>query len=317
MIRSIKRTFSGNNLSRPRVRFAGLENSRSYEDLSNMEGEAGEGSTMGGDTISSASSSDSMSVPNEGTPAVCTKGDGVDFEGVAIESIRAIGLSAWLVTETLMAVGTEIVRMQGSCGTDNSMETSQTNCRFVDADQIRTPRRALSRLTGKGRVIDSGADDDSSIISYPPSKKKKRRKGRFAFLGGLSNRAKKNFRAGLPSTVVTTDGTSEFPTVALQKKVPPKKPAPPKVQEKAPLKDPPKAKASDPPRWQGGSKDHSPGRAKKLMTGCFVKKHLEDDMTEQTSRYRTDHEDLELMGEQAVYTIRLSRVQSSEYEDLL
>ena len=285
-----------------------------------MDGETGEGSTMEGDTISSASSVDSMSLPNEQMdhPPVCTKGDGVDLEGVAIESIRAIGLSAWLVTETLMAVGTEIVRIQGSCGVDNSIETSQRNGRFVDIDQQnRSPRRAQSRRTGKGDTGDND-DESSSVISYPPSKKKKkRRKGRFSFLGGLSNRAKKNFQAGLPPTIVTTDGTSEFPSVTLQRKVPPKKPAIAKVQPKAPvLKDPPKPKVNDPPRWQGRSGEHSPARAKKLLTGCFVKKHVEDDMTEQ-SRYQTDHEDLELVGEQAVYTIRLSRVQSSEYEDLL
>ena len=334
MMRSIKRTFSGNNLSKRRVRFVGVENSRSadWSDNNNntTDGETGEGSTMGGDTISSASTTDTMSVvQNEQTASGCTaKGgnddDGVDFEGVAIESIRAIGLSAWLVTETLMAVGSEIVRMQGSCGADNSMETSQDrttnkNSFVLESDPNRnTPRRALSRLTGKD---ESGIDDDnSSIISNPLSKKKKRRKGRFAFFGALSNRTKRNFQAGLPPTTVvttkttttTTGNTSELPSaLSLQKKAPHKKPAPLcKGNEKGVmiLQDPP-SKIKTP---SNRSRDHSPARAKKLLTGCFVKKHFDDDAMTQQSRYRTDHEDLELMGEQAVYTIRLSRVQTGE-----
>ena len=314
MIKTIKRTLSG-NLCKPRVRFAALENI--YDEGSIMEGETlsrtdGEGSTMEGDTISSASTPDSMSVPNE-DPTEDKEGDGVDFEGlqgVAMESLRALALSAWLVTDTVMAVGSEIIRLPRHCGMGNSVETSETTSRFVEADQKGNPGR-LKRL---GRKTDSG-NDDSSLVSYPPSGKKNRRKGRFAFLGGLSNRAKKSFQPALPSTV------SVLPPAPLQKKVPPKKPAPPKAKKET-VKDLPKAKGSIQPsaKWRGGSKDHSPARAKKLFTSCFVKKPVGDDVKDDTilhSRYRTDQEDLELMGEQTVFTIRLSRVQSREYEDLL
>ena len=292
MLRSIKRNLSG-NLSPTRVRFAGTESKTITSTSSTNSRTDGEGSTMEGDTISSASSEDSMasaSVPLE-NPG-CTKGGSVDFEGVAVESFRALTLSAWLVSETVFALGAELSRVPRQCGLDSSLDTSR-NADFQG--------EYAGNYDNSLRNHDDSFVDDSSVASFPPQKK--RRKRPFGFFG-LSNRAKKNFENGLPTSVMTNPSTfpSQSLTSTTKKKVPPKKPASPKV-------------VTPKPEQTRKKRDQSPVRAKKLLTACFVKKPTDEDLILH-SRYRTEHEDLQLMGESSVYTIRMSRVPSGEYEDL-
>ena len=308
MLRSIKRSLSGGNLATPRVRFAAESKPPASQGGStvSMEGDTLEASTMGGDTISSDSSEDSMFGPlfgDEEEPPGCTKGDAVDFVGVATESFRALAMSAWLVSETMSAIGSELVRMPHHCGFNNAQDTDT---------RVYATSEGSRGLFGGGRKK-GGGDDSSSVASYPPSKQK-RRKRPFGFFG-LSNRAKKyQNESGLPTTVTTTNAP---PPPALLRKVPPKKPATPKSLVCAPKYD---SKLDDTNTIiTSKTSDSKPARAKKLLTACFVKKpHLDhDDDTAMQSRYRLDQEDLELVGTSTVYTIRMSRVPTAEYDDHL
>ena len=290
MMRNIKRSLSG-NLSPLRVRFA-PESKTTISTESMMSRTEGEGSTMGGDTISSASTVDSMSEPIE-YPTFQT-GDSVDFEGVAVESFRALALSACLVSETVFELGAELSRMPHHCGFDSSVDTSE-NGKFVAVQHSRS--RSRDRIVG---TTEADFSDDSSIASNPPSRKKRRRP--FGFFG-LSNRAKKNYEKGLPQTVTTNTEKADLPATPPKKKVTPKKPATPKVVT--------------PPRQQTPKRVRD---SKRLLTGCFVKKpNQTDDDTDAvtvSSRYRTEHEDMQLMAASSVYTIRMTRVPSGELDEL-
>lgn len=298
MLKSIKRSLSG-NLSPPRVRFAlenkttrlsasPVEGGSTVASASMTEGDTNEASTMGDDTISSASSADTMEIALDDPPG-CTKGDSVDYVGVATESFRAVALSAWLVSETVSAIGTEIWH----CGCNSALNTDTR--RYVTADGKR------DRSNNVGNTANGNQDDSRSVDSYPPSRQR-RRKGPFGFF------RKKNQNSDFPTTV-TTSPNPPLPLQPTQKnKVAPKAPAPPKTTVVATTMTQPKPK------------DHSPVRAKKLLTACFVKRTSADDdlRTLETvqSRYRLDHEDLTLNGTSSVYTIRMSRVPTSEYQNL-
>lgn len=311
MLRSIKRSLSNNNLSPPRVRFAPESKiGRSTSPVSMEEGDTNEASTMEGDTISSASTVDSMSTPLDDAPG-CTKGDSVDFVGVASESYRAIALSAWLVSETMYTIGAEIIRIPHHCGFDSSLDDDDT-----DDDDSRQFDEVEGKRNRSFKKTRSGTKDDSSLVSYPPSSRQRRRKRPFGFFG-LVNRAKKNHENGLPTTV-TTAASKPNPSSPASSK--PSSSSPQCTPfKKAPVKKPPTT-----PRDDTFHKEPSPIRAKKLLTACFVKKPYhtmiddEDDHTLTTlqSRYRHDHEDLEVQGTSSVYTIRMSRVPTAEYQSL-
>lgn len=262
-----------------RVRFA--EDSKTIQSSSSTVSKTDCGSTLEGDDAfevddvsESSQSTETETVTVADSPGCTNRGDSLDFQGVAVESFKALTLSAVMVSETVFALGGEIRRLPYHCGFEKPLETTETRL----AEETRWGRgdRVLGRVASR--------DNDSSSVESCPPFQKKRRKRPFAFFG-LSNRAKKNYQEALPKSVD--------------------------------IAPPPEPKAATPPRNCNKAiirvKDPSPQVAKRLLTGCFMKKPADDCVSLQ-SRYRTENEDMQMTGGQSVYTIRMTRVASDEYD---
>jgi hypothetical protein len=238
-----------------------------------------------------------------GPPGCTQPGGDFNFTGVAIESFRAIAISAYMVGETVVALGTELGRMPQHCGYDNSVDTSQKrNKDFAEGDLFAGSK-------------DVGSQDDASLVSYPPSATK-RRKRPFAFFG-LSNRAKKNFGQGMPPASSTTQSKAASSNMSSSKAAPSTPPRRPASTKKVTIS--PSTVKVTPPRTPPSSKrtkiKSSPLRANRLLQ-CFSKKPAEEDM-KFYGRYRTENEDMHLSGDSTVYTIRMSRVPTgSRYAEI-
>jgi hypothetical protein len=257
------------------------------------------------DSLTLASSEKSIQVMD---PPGCTQpGGDFNFTGVAIESFRAIAISAYMVGETVVALGAELSRMPQHCGYGNSVDTSQKrNKDFAEVDF--NGRRDL--FAGSKDV---GSQDDASLVSYPPSATK-RRKRPFAFFG-LSSRAKKNFGRGMPPS--THESKAASSTMSSSKAAPSTPPRRPASTKKVTIS--PSAVKVTPPRTPPSSKPtkikFSPLRAHRLLQ-CFSKKPAEEDL-KVYGRYRTENEDMHLSGDSTVYTIRMSRVPTgSRYAEI-
>jgi hypothetical protein len=310
MLRTIKRS-----LTPTRVRFTSTDESRTI-----VSGTAADNTTM----VSSSSTDSTMEDPGENDsltldseesipamdPPGCTQpGGDFNLTGVAIESFRAIAISAYMVGETVVALGTELGRMPQHCGYDNAVDTSQKK----GPGSVQVDYNGRRDLTAGSK--DRGFHDDSSVISYPPSAKK-RRKRPFAFFG-LSNRAKKNFGHSLPPTASSPNQSKAAPSTVPQSKVLAAPVTPPRrgsSQKKVTVS--PGAVKVTPPRTPPSSKRAKIKSSPLRLLQCFSKKPAEEDL-KLYSRYRTENENMQLSGDSTVYTIRMSRVPTgSRYAEI-
>ena len=264
-----------------------------------------EESMMDGDTATISSGSSGETRSNGTTTPGCTKGgDAMNLENVAVESIRALALSAWMVGETVVAVGSHLAGQMPNqcyqCTLDNSVNTSIQQSASNSKQNGSGPGKRF-KANGAARGSATGANETSQ------------KKRRFSIFG--RSKAKKNSDNGSRNGNTTSSETQPSHAVS-NMRILPKKPA---SLSRSPKRNHPKV--TTPPRSVPVMKnsprtviDNSPSRPNRLkQLACFAKRPV-DDHEYLNSRYRTEHEGMQLSGGSSIYTIRMSRVPSAELD---